>query len=307
MKLRHMSPKVTILMCTFNGEEYIEDQLDSFQCQTYQNWRLIVSDDGSTDKTLQILSQYKKKWGARKIQIVKGPQQGFSANFMSLMQNKKYVGDYFFLSDQDDIWMPKKIEDYLTIFNIKKVSLIGGSSVYINNKLLKIGHSIIHKHKPSFSNALIQSLFGGNTIAFNAKLKKTIESINSKNVPSYDWFLYILNTSIGNFVYYMQEPKIFYRQHQNSLVGSNRGFKNIFKRSILFFQGVMRFNISRNLAEIKDIKLITRTNRSLLKKFYLLRDGSLFDRLRILFHGKFRRYGNFGYIVVLLGSVFKKI
>lgn len=305
--LKHMTPKVTILMCTFNGEEYIEDQLDSFQCQTYQNWRLIVSDDGSTDKTLGILNQYKKKWGAKKIQIVKGPQQGFSANFMSLLQNKKYGGDYFFLSDQDDIWMPKKIEDYLTIFNIKKVSLIGGSSVYVNNKLFKIGRSLIHKHKPSFSNALVQSMFGGNTIAFNAKLKNLIESINLNTPPSYDWFLYILSTSMGNNVYYMQEPKIFYRQHQHSLVGSNTGLKNIFKRFILFIKGVMRSNISRNIDEIKNIKLITRTNRRLLKEFCLLRNGTLFDRLRILFHYKFRRYGNFGPIVILIGSFFKKI
>ena len=305
--LKHMTPKVTILMCTFNGEEYIEDQLDSFQCQTYQNWRLIVSDDGSTDKTLRILNQYKKKWGARKIQIVKGPQQGFSVNFMSLLQNKKYGGNYFFLSDQDDVWMPKKIDDYLTIFNIKKASLIGGSSVYVNNKLFKIGYSLIHKHKPSFSNALVQSMFGGNTIAFNAKLKNQIESFNSKNIPSYDWFLYILSTSMGNNVYFMEEPKIFYRQHQNSLVGSNRGFKKVLKRFILFCQGVMSSNISRNIHEIKNIKLITRTNLRLLKEFYLLRNGTLFERLRILSHGKFRRYGNFGSIVILLGSFFKKI
>jgi len=305
--LKHIPPKVTILMCTFNGEEYIEDQLDSLQCQTYQNWRLIVSDDGSTDKTLRILNQYKKKWGAKKIQIVKGPQFGFSANFMSLLQNKKYGGDYFFLSDQDDVWMPKKIEDYLTIFKIKKVSLIGGSSVYVDQKLCKIGHSLIYSHRPSFSNALVQSMFGGNTIAFNAKLKNKIESINSKNPSSYDWFLYIFTTLIGNHVYYMQEPKIFYRQHQHCLVGSNTGLKNIFKRFILFCKGVMRSNISKNLDEIKDIKLITRTNRYLLKEFYLLRDGTLFDRLRILSHGKFRRYGNFGPIVILIGSFFKKI
>jgi glycosyltransferase involved in cell wall biosynthesis len=305
--LKHTLPKVTILMCTFNGEKYIEDQLDSFQCQTYQNWRLIVSDDGSRDKTLRILKQYKKKWGVRKIQIIKGPQQGFSANFISLLKNKKNRGDYFFLSDQDDVWMPTKIDDYLTIFNIKKVSLIGGSSIYVTNKLFKIGHSLIHKHKPSFSNALVQSMFGGNTIAFNAKLKNQIESINSKDIPSYDWFLYILNTSVGNNTYYMQEPKIFYRQHEGSIVGSNVGFKNILKRFFLFYRGVMRSNISKNLCEIKDIKLITRTNRRLLNEFYFSRDRGLFYRLRIFSNGKFRRYGNFGSIVILLGSVFKKI
>ncbi len=304
---KHIPPKVTIFMCTFNGEEHIEDQLDSFQCQTYQNWRLIVSDDGSRDKTLQILSQYKKKWGAKKIQIVKGPQQGFSANFMSLLKNKKYRGDYFFLSDQDDVWMPKKIDDYLTIFKIKKVSLIGGSSIYVDNNLTKIGHSIIYKHKPSLSNALVQSMFGGNTIALNAKFKNQLKSISSKHAPSFDWFLYIVNTLISNKTYYMQEPKIFYRQHQKSLVGSNRGFRNILRRYILFYKGILRSRISGNYFEIVEIKKIIRTNRRLLKEFFLLRNGSLFDRIRIFTKGRFRRYGNFGWIVILLGVLFKKI
>jgi glycosyltransferase involved in cell wall biosynthesis len=305
---KHNFPKVTILMCTFNGEDYIKDQLDSFQCQTYKNWSLIVSDDGSRDKTLRILNQYKKKWGAKKIKIVKGPQQGFSVNFMSLLQNKKYRGDYFFVSDQDDIWMPKKIEDYLTIFDKRKeVSLIGGSSIYIDHKLSIIGKSLTYKHKPCFSNALLQSMFGGNTISINARFKKQIESMNVKNIPSYDWFLYITNSLIGNYTYYMKEPKIFYRQHPNALVGGNVGFKSILKRFFLFSKGFLRDNISKNIDAIKEVKLSTKYNLLLLEEFILLRDGSLLERIKILCKFNFNRYGNWGLAVIVVGSILRKI
>lgn len=306
--LKHSLPKVTILMCTFNGEKYIEDQLDSFQCQTYQNWRLIVSDDGSTDRTLQILNRYKKKWSARKIQIVKGPQQGFSANFMSLLQNKKYRGDYFFLSDQDDVWMPKKIEDYLIIFNQrKKVSLVGGYTTYVDPNLSILGNSIKFNHKPCFSNALVQSMFGGNTIAINAKFKKQLESLNIKNVSSHDWLLYILNTFIGNNCYFMKESRIFYRQHPDALVGRNTDFKSICKRFRIFISGKHRSHIAQNIDVIKEIKLSTPKNSLLLEEFILLRDGNLFDKIKILLKGNFRRYSNYGFFVVFFGAFFKKI
>lgn len=142
-------PFVQIFMCTFNGDKFIEDQLQSIETQTYLNWKLIVSDDGSRDRTLKILFEYQKKWSAKKIEIVKGPRLGFSANFLSLIQNKKYKADYFFLSDQDDVWHPKKIEDYLYNFTkLKKdvPQLIGGRTVYVNEDLFLLGESINYTH-----------------------------------------------------------------------------------------------------------------------------------------------------------------
>jgi glycosyltransferase involved in cell wall biosynthesis len=308
--LKQKSPKVTILMCTYNGEKYIEDQLDSFQCQTYKNWSLIVSDDGSVDKTLKILNQYQKKWGIKKIQIIKGPQKGFSENFISLIKNKKIQGEYFFLSDQDDIWMPKKIENYVSVFNKvnnKKPILIGGSSLYVNSDLALIGESHDFTHKPTFSNALVQSMFGGNTIAFDRNFKFQVEDIILNNISSYDWFLYILNTFTGGNTFFLQEANIFYRQHSNSLVGGNRGIFNIIKRFILFKNNFFRDQISMNINNIINIKRVPLSNRRLLKEFILLRNGNFFDRILIFFKNKFIRHRNFGYLVILFGSIHKKI
>ena len=308
--LNQKSPKVTILMCTYNGEKYLEEQLDSFQCQTYKNWSLIVSDDGSVDKTLKILNQYQKKWGIKKIQIIKGPQKGFSENFISLIKNKKIHGEYFFLSDQDDIWVPRKIENYLSVFNKvndKKPILIGGSSLYVNHDLCLTGASHKFNHKPTFSNALVQSMFGGNTIAFDHNFKFQVENIILNNTSSYDWFLYIFNTFIGGNTFFLTEPNIFYRQHNDSLVGGNTGFFNIIKRFILFKNNFFRDQIAINIKNIKNIKRVPLSNQQLLKEFILLRNGNLFDRILILFKNKFIRYRNFGFFVILFGSIFKKI
>ena len=72
-------------MCTFNGQKYLKEQLDSIEAQTFQNWRLIVSDDGSTDFTLQILSTYQERWGESRMEIRQGPKLGFCKNFLSLI------------------------------------------------------------------------------------------------------------------------------------------------------------------------------------------------------------------------------
>ena len=100
---------VAILMCTYNGELYIKEQLDSIQNQDYQNWLLYVSDDGSTDQTLPILKNYQTLWGKSKLHILRGPRRGFQKNFMSLITSKKINADFYMLCDQDDVWLQKKI------------------------------------------------------------------------------------------------------------------------------------------------------------------------------------------------------
>lgn len=101
---------VAILLCTFNGEKFLSEQLDSLQSQTYQNWVVIASDDGSTDNTLKILQQYKAKWPSGKLSIRNGPQKGFCQNFLSLACNPDIFADYYAFCDQDDVWLPEKLD-----------------------------------------------------------------------------------------------------------------------------------------------------------------------------------------------------
>lgn len=85
-----LSPKVAILLCTFHGQHYLADQLDSFAAQTHTNWEVWASDDGSLDDTHSILESYSSKWGQERISIHSGPAEGFVANFLSLTCSNKW-------------------------------------------------------------------------------------------------------------------------------------------------------------------------------------------------------------------------
>ena len=112
---------VAILLGTYNGERFLEAQLDSLESQTARHWKLYVSDDGSTDATLDIIQRYQSKWSADKIQYQLGPQKGFAQNFLSLACDPDIKADYFAFCDQDDVWLPEKIERCYRTYYTRKL------------------------------------------------------------------------------------------------------------------------------------------------------------------------------------------
>jgi glycosyltransferase involved in cell wall biosynthesis len=145
-------PSVAILMCTYNGEAFLEEQLDSIERQDYQNWTLFVNDDGSRDKTLKILKAYQKKWGNKKLHIRRGPQKGFCRNFLQIINDKKINADLYFLSDQDDVWMRHKLSH--TIHKISKLDPLGpilycARTTYVSSDAKRtLGHSDLFTNPP---------------------------------------------------------------------------------------------------------------------------------------------------------------
>ena len=92
-------------MATFNGEKYLKEQLDSILCQLDFKDEVIISDDGSTDETLNLLNEYKND---KRVQVIKNPRKGVVSNFDNALRNSN--NEVIFLSDQDDIWLPNKVE-----------------------------------------------------------------------------------------------------------------------------------------------------------------------------------------------------
>ena len=102
-----MDEQIDILLATYNGEKYLEEQLDSILNQTYKNIRLVISDDNSKDNTTNILQKYAQK--DNRIQLYLQPQNLGVVKNIEFLLNK--VGNRFYmLSDQDDVWLPEKIE-----------------------------------------------------------------------------------------------------------------------------------------------------------------------------------------------------
>jgi glycosyltransferase involved in cell wall biosynthesis len=306
------SPSIAILICTYNGAQYLAEQLDSFQNQDYKNWIVYVNDDGSKDKTLQILKAYQKKWGTKKLIIRRGPQKGFCQNFLQIINDPKIKADLYFLSDQDDVWMPHKLSHTL-----KKISrldplkpiLYCARTTYVSSDAKKIlGESDLFLKPPSFKNALIQSIAGGNTMAFNEQLKKLLQKYPKADVVSHDWWLYILNELVGGKTFYDSESTILYRQHNKSLVGANTGFIAKLKRLRMLFNGAYRLYNTKHLNVFNKLNVKgIQSNIELIDQFYILRDKSFKERWRMIGRLGIYRQTWDGHLALYLAAVLHKL
>ncbi|WP_342216038.1 glycosyltransferase family 2 protein [Pseudomonas sp. TH49] len=299
---------VAILMCTYNGASFLAEQLDSLERQTYRNWKLYVSDDGSQDETLTILQAFRVKMGAERVHIAAGPKRGFVANFLSLACRADIDADFFAWSDQDDIWRDFKLQKALE--SLQGIpgdvpALYCGRTELIGESGHSFGYSPRFNLPPSFSNALVQSIGGGNTMVFNrATQKLLLEAGYDLDVPCHDWWAYLLVSGAGGEVHYDPEPTLLYRQHDENLIGGNSGWSARLKRIPLIYQG--RFS-KWNDQIIKALEAmhhrLSPEHQVTLDRFKKARKQKLFSRiLGFQRAGIYRQtlLGNLGLILVVL-------
>jgi glycosyltransferase involved in cell wall biosynthesis len=306
------SPSIAILMCTYNGEDFLEEQLDSIQNQDYKNWTLFVNDDGSKDSTLKILKAYQKKWGSKKLHIRKGPKKGFCQNFLQIICDKKINADLYFLCDQDDVWMPHKLSHTL-----KKISrldplkplLYCARTTYVTSDAKRIlGQSDLFLKTPSFNNAIVQSLAGGNTMTFNNHLKRVVQKYPRVAVVSHDWWLYIMNELVGGKTFYDHESTILYRQHSKSLIGANTGFLAKMKRLRMLLGGTYRRYNTLHLEAFSKLNIETiKKNIDLIDQFLIMRDKSMKVRWQMIHKLRLYRQTWDGHIALYLGAMLHKL
>jgi glycosyltransferase involved in cell wall biosynthesis len=274
---------VAILMCTYNGAQFLADQLDSLEAQTHKNWVVIASDDGSTDQTLRILEHYEKKWAPGKLTIRRGPQKGFCSNFMSLLLDNKILADFYAFCDQDDLWLPEKLTRSLqALENIpsRMPAVYGSRTLLVDDRGLLVGMSPIFARPPSFENALVQSIAGGNTMVLNHAAKLAVQVDPQYDVVSHDWWIYLVITGIGGHFVYDPNPNIYYRQHKNNIVGSKKGFLQKFARfSSLLSNNYKQWIECRNSALESIAQRLTVKNQHNFRRFCNYRKFSLFFRL----------------------------
>lgn len=219
-----MEKKVAILMTTFNSHKFLREQLDSFQIQTYKNWELWVSDDGSTDNTLEILNEYKNKW-KNKVTILEGPKEGCAKNFWSLIHNKSINTDYYAFADHDDVWLENKIENAvnkLNNFSINEYLLYTSRYKIVDENLNFITDSPIIDFDISINISLVYCFAPGMTFVFNNKLKNLATKIPlNENIEIHDHLLCMLNTAVNGITICDDYISILYRQHDNNEIGFN--------------------------------------------------------------------------------------
>lgn len=305
------NPLVTILMCTYNGERFLADQLDSLESQTYSKWVLVVSDDSSEDGTVDILLKYKAKWPKGKMTIRSGPSIGFCQNFLSLACDPDLEGSYFAFCDQDDVWCPEKLkialQAHLTNSNQKIPFLYCGRTAYVSDVLKPCGNSPLFLFPPNFRNALVQSIGGGNTMVFNYAAKLIVEKAGALDVPSHDWWLYQLISGAEGIVFYDPVPHILYRQHDGAIVGGSNSIPAKFRRLVMMMRGRLRDWNSLNTAALTEVgHLLSNNNREILKLFVKIRHANLIGRLRLMSICGLYRQTRSGTISLYIAAILNK-
>lgn len=297
--------RVAILLCSYNGSKYLAAQLDSIAAQTRSNWVVYVSDDGSTDATLEILRSYQHDFGVDKLIIYPGPRKGFAKNFMALIGNPAICADYYAFCDQDDIWYPDKLQRSLTsLSNVPNgvPALYGSRTRLIDAEGNPIGFSPLFKKKPGFANALVQSLAGANTMLFNDRARTLLlKTPQDAHVVSHDWLTYLLVSGCSGRVVYDSDPTLDYRQHGGNLIGSNATLADRWARIRKMLAGTFSEWNDYNLYAISGAATqFSERNRRRLKHFTQARRASFLKRIYLLKKANVYRQtllGNIGLVV----------
>ncbi len=275
---------IAILMATYNGSAYLEEQLHSFDKQSHSDWSLWVSDDGSTDSTKSLIHKFSDIQSEKSVQIFDGPKKGFAANFLSLVCNPELRANAYAYSDQDDIWFDDKLErakNFLSSVPSNVPALYCSRTQYVdlNNNL--IGLSIPYSRPAIFENALIQNIASGNTMVFNDAARRfLLQAGSSLDIELHDWWTYMLITGASGQVFFDHRPSVRYRQHPNNLWGMNTSLKAQLMRIAKLFGGRFQGWNERHVAALNpNMCLLTSVNQKIFKQFSHARKLSLIPRL----------------------------
>lgn len=305
-----MTQHMDILMSTYNGSEYLKDQIESVIHQDYEHWSLLIRDDGSTDGTIQIISNYALKDCRITIITTDSRNIGPAVSFMKLLAHSS--SDYFMFADQDDVWLPNKIS--LTAHELTKKhaekstpQLVYSDLQVVDNDLKIINASFLRYQRlnpakfANFRRELLQNIVTGCTLGGNAALREKALQVMTRRKESvimHDWWLALVAFYFGNVSYIPAAP-ILYRQHDNNQLGAKgSGFKryaamlkdpSTFDRAIDYLNKVSRQNRlfletyenEITPADQKILKLIAESenNWSASSLFRCFRGGSSFKTL----------------------------
>lgn len=304
-------PSVAILLCTFNGQHYLREQLNSFDGQIHTNWTLWVSDDGSTDNSIALLQNYQNQWPKTRLHIKNGPGNGFSANFLALLNDSAINANYYGYSDQDDIWNCSKLSKAIQCLESMPSAipaLYCSRTQLIDQNGTNIGFSPLFKKAPSFANALVQNIGGGNTMVFNQAARNLMREAGLVDVCTHDWWTYIVVSGCGGTVFYDPTPSLLYRQHGANLCGSNQGWLARLARIRMLWQGRFRQWNDKNIQALQKIQhKLTPDNQKTLAQFSKARQMRLLPRIFGLKKSGIYRQTLLGNLGLVFGAVFKRI
>lgn len=308
------TPKVAILLATYNGAPGLPAQLESYVAQSYPPALILVSDDGSRDTTSEIVHEFARTHPELNVQFVPGPRMGAAQNFLSLLRRVPAWIDHVALSDQDDVWLPDKLRRGVKA--LREVSDQAEPVLYcgrtwecdagLGNKRLSRGL----RRPATFRNALVQNLAGGNTMMLNRAALDLLQAASheARKLVVHDWWIYQILTGVGGTVLFDDVPLLYYRQHDGNLIGANRGFGAKTRRLSMVLSGrFRRWNTVNIKALSASAHRFTAENRSILKSFAEERDRSVWRRLSMVWRTGLYRQGLQGNLSLYFAALLRRI
>jgi glycosyltransferase involved in cell wall biosynthesis len=209
------SPRLYVLLSTYNGQAYLEELLQSVLSQSYSDFQLYIRDDGSTDSTVDILQKYQAL--DQRIVVELGSNIGVQTSFYSLLERVEDATGFYAFCDQDDIWDEQKLE---VAINAIQGSPRPEATLYFS-RLSCVDSANNHLYDseqpraPGIFNALVQNSAVGCTCVFGAQVRSDFLRANPAHMMMHDWWLYLCAASRGTLIY-DEVPRIRYRQHENT-------------------------------------------------------------------------------------------
>ena len=213
--------KINIVLSTYNGAKFLAEQIESIQKQTFTDWQLLIRDDGSTDETPQIIKQFVV--ADKRIKFINADKRenfGVIKNFFTLV--KFEAADYYFFSDQDDVWLPNKMAtmlDEAAKHDQAKPLMVYMDLSVVDQNLVVTQPSMIRSQSHHANTTLLAELTentvtGGVAMINHALAEKWVDT---DDIVMHDWYLALLATATGKLVY-IDKPGELYRQHDNNVL-----------------------------------------------------------------------------------------
>ncbi|BCP59570.1 glycosyltransferase family 2 protein [Streptococcus parasuis] len=284
--------KVNILMSTYNGQQFLSEQIRSIKEQSYTDWTLFIRDDGSSDNTKEILKDFERQ--DSRIHIIdsdKSDNLGVIKSFHKLVNHDR--ADFYFFSDQDDVWLPNKLE--LSLKEAQNYPADLPLMVYMDLKVVNqdleiMTESMVKSQSHHANTELVQELTENTVTGGVAMINHTLAEMwqETDDILMHDWYLALLASAFGNLVF-IDQPGELYRQHSDNVLGArtlSKRFKKWVRPHILF---AVYWDLIKN-SQIQARHLLqmplSQSNRELIEAFVTIMDKPMLERFRIL-----RKYG----------------
>ncbi|NBK97908.1 MAG: glycosyltransferase family 2 protein [Erysipelotrichia bacterium] len=284
--------KVNILMSTYNGQQFLAEQIRSIQDQSYTDWTLFIRDDGSSDNTKEILKDFERQ--DSRIHLIdsdKSDNLGVIKSFHKLVNHDR--ADYYFFSDQDDVWLPNKLE--LSLKEAQNHPADLPLMVYMDLKVVNqdleiMTESMVKSQSHHANTELVQELTENTVTGGVAMINHALAEMwqETDDILMHDWYLALLASAFGNLVF-IDQPGELYRQHSDNVLGArtlSKRFKKWIRPHILFavYWDLIK-NSQKQARHLLQMPL-SQSNRELIEAFVTIMDKPMIERFRIL-----RKYG----------------